>query len=96
MIKIITKPIFQTHPFRPNIATGFMESSVMRLHVPDIGPVGMEQQQNNSVLEDFYTMKKHTPVIGHRTLLDARNIVSYFFVYLFLYNFGFFYIEKSG
>ena len=49
----------------------------MRHLAPDIGHAGMEQPQNNFALVAYFIMKILMLVIGPKTLLDVKNIVSY-------------------
>jgi len=64
------------HPLAQSTVTGSMASLDMKHLALDTGPVGTAQPQNNFVLEVFFTMKKHTPVIGLRMLVAVRNILS--------------------
>ena len=53
-----------------------MEYSDTKHLAQDIGLAGTEPLQNNFASVVFYTMKTPMPVIGHKTLLDVKSIVS--------------------
>ena len=53
-----------------------MEYSDTKHLAQDIGLAGTEPLQNSFVSVVFYTTKTLMPVIGHKMLLDVKNIVS--------------------
>jgi len=55
-------------------AIGCTAYLVMKHHVQDIGRVGMELQQNSTVLEGYFTMKIRMHAIGLKMLEGARSI----------------------
>ncbi len=73
--------------FQRNIAIGCMAFSVMRHRVQDIGHVGMEPPQSNCVSVVFFTTRMRTAVTGRRMLMDARNIVNIYFLFIYSLQF---------
>ena len=61
-------------PLLLNTVTGFMAYLDMKHLVLVIGLVGMVLLLNNFALVVSFTMKRLTPVIGPRMLVDVRNI----------------------